>query len=52
MKLDTVGYITGKLHTSTYGLSNVSLKQGMELKEILRAMRIDARYQQLESDKN
>jgi hypothetical protein len=52
MKLDTVGYITGKLHTSTYGISNISMKQGLELKDILRNMRIDARYQQLETDKN
>jgi hypothetical protein len=35
IKLDSVGYITGKRGTSTYGVTGLQFKDGMMLKDLL-----------------
>ena len=53
MKLELVGYMSGKKNHETFGISNIDFKDGMRLKDQLgHSLGIDAKFQRMEEDNN
>ena len=53
MRLEPVGYISGRRNHETYGVSNLEFKEGMGFKDQLeRNLGIDAKFQRMEDDPN
>jgi len=53
MKLEPVGYMSGKKNHETFGISNIDFKSGMRLKDQLgHSLGIDAKFQRMEEDNN
>ena len=53
MKLEPVGYMSGKKNHETFGISNIDFKDGMRLKDQLgHSLGIDAKFQRMEEDNN
>ena len=51
-RLAPVGFIQGLVNTETYGITNLDWNDGYKLKDALRDMRVEAKFQRSEQDSN
>ena len=52
MKLEPVGFLTGRTNAETYGISNINYNEAMRLKQSLNDAGIEVKYQSSLADRN